>query len=248
MKTFYLSLLLSLFLLSSCQEKSYTIYLAGDSTMANKSESKYPETGWGMALQSSFEDNVKVENHAKNGRSTKSFEAEGRWDTIMSKLQQDDYVFIQFGHNDEKVDREKLYSSPADYYENLNQFVIEVRAKEATPVLLTPIMRRRFDDLGVFYDTHGDYPAMVRKLAEDQKVLLIDLHKLSKELLVNMGEEASKSLFLIADSAVWENFPAGVDDNTHLNNEGAAVIASLVVKSLKSTSLSLKKDLNKNTK
>src|SRR5687767_7580670 len=135
---------LVLFLLLLCPSAHakgpLTVFLAGDSTMAAKRPEKRPETGWGEFLQQHFDDRkVRVDNHAMNGRSTRTFIAEGRWQAVVDRLKPGDYVFIQFGHNDsskEKVDR---YTPPEDYRANLVRFVAEVRAKKATPVLLTPV-------------------------------------------------------------------------------------------------------------
>lgn len=243
-KLFYFIALVLLTTVFSCtQSKPYTIYLAGDSTMAEKKADKRPETGWGEHLKGFLSERVTVANHAKNGRSSKSFVTEGRWDSIMGLLQPGDYVFIQFGHNDEKVKREDRYSSPEDFYTNLCGFVDDVRSKEATPVLLTPVMRRRFDENGMFYDTHGQYPVMTRKAATDKHVVLIDMHKLSEELIIEMGEEKSKELFLIAEPGVWENYPDGRDDNTHFNNNGAAEMARLAANAIKESELAIQKDI-----
>src|SRR5436190_4224615 len=161
-----------------------TIYLAGDSTMAQKLPEKRPETGWGEMLQQFFDEKeVKVENHAQNGRSTRTFISEGRWTNIIEKLVEGDYVFIQFGHNDESKEKVDRYTPPADFRANLVRFVNEVRARQAIPVLLTPLMRRRFDAGGVFFDTHGEYPDIVRAVATEQKVILIDMHRKSEALL-----------------------------------------------------------------
>ena len=121
-----------------------TIYLAGDSTMAEKLPEKRPETGWGEALQKFLNpDKVKIENHAKNGRSTRTFVEERLWQAIIDKLKKGDYVFIEFGHNDAAKDRTDRYTPPEDYRRNLVRFITEVREKKAIPVLLTPVMRRR---------------------------------------------------------------------------------------------------------
>src|SRR5204862_1398351 len=131
-----------------------TVWLAGDSTMAQKQPDKRPETGWGEALQPCFDSSeVRIANRAMNGRSTRSFVAEGRWKAIIDSLQPGDYVFIQFGHNDEKVGTNN-YSSPEDYSVNLVQFVVDVRAKHAQPVLFTPVVRRKFDGR-TLVATHG---------------------------------------------------------------------------------------------
>ena len=138
-----------------------TIYLAGDSTMAEKQPDRRPETGWGEALQKFFPaDKVRIANHAQNGRSTKSFIAEGRWQVIVDKLNQGDYVFSQFGHNDESKDKGDRYTPPAEFRLNLIRFINEVRAKRATPVLLTPVMRRRFDKEGKFLTRTASIPIL----------------------------------------------------------------------------------------
>ena len=157
-----------------------TVYLAGDSTMAEKLPEKRPETGWGEALQSFFDNNkVKIENHAKNGRSTRTFIEENLWQAIVDKLKKGDYVFIEFGHNDAAKDRTDRYTPPEDYRKNLVRFITEVRQKDAIPVLLTPVMRRRFDNDGKFQDSHGEYPDIVRAVAREHKTPLIDISHLA---------------------------------------------------------------------
>jgi lysophospholipase L1-like esterase len=146
-----------------------TVYLAGDSTLSHKLVTKRPETGWGEALQQYFDvDQVRVENHARNGRSTRTFIEEGRWQALVAKLRPGDYVFIQFGHNDASKDRTDRYTPPEDYRRNLARFVAEARAKQAHPVLFTPVRRRRFDGEGKLVDTHGEYPDLVRAVAARQ--------------------------------------------------------------------------------
>ena len=139
------ALLLIMSLVASALAKEpITVYLAGDSTMAQKQPDKRPETGWGEALQKFFDERrVRVENHAQNGRSTRTFISENRWQAIIAKLKPGDYVLIQFGHNDESKEKVDRYTPPEDYRKNLVRFVEDVREKRATPVLLTPLMRRR---------------------------------------------------------------------------------------------------------
>src|SRR5215467_3078270 len=168
MKTRILALL---FVVLACgfetlaQKPPIVIYLAGDSTMAQKTADKRPETGWGEYLQSQFDNaKIRIENHAQNGRSTKSFIDEGRWQTIVERLRKGDYVFIEFGHNDEKSEDPTRYAAPrTDYRNNLIRFITDVRRKQAFPVLLTPIVRRRFNEKGELLDTHGEYPTVVRE-------------------------------------------------------------------------------------
>lgn len=223
-----------------------TLFLAGDSTMAPKLETKRPETGWGEQLQKHFDEKrVRVDNHAMNGRSTRTFISEGRWQALVDKVKAGDYVLIQFGHNDgakEKVDR---YASPEDFRRNLVRFVAEVRAKKATPVLLTPVVRRRFNNEGVFYDTHGDYPGLVRSVAAAQRVALVDMQRSSEKVLVKYGPEESRKLFLQLKPGEHPNYPQGVEDNTHFSPLGADIMAALVVGGFREQKLGLSKLLKK---
>lgn len=218
------------------------IYMIGDSTMANKVPGVYPETGWGQVFNEYFDSHVVIDNRAQNGKSTKSFIAENRWKHIMDSIKADDYVFIEFGHNDEKIDKPGVGATLEEYRANLLRFVTDARSKQAIPVLMTPIMRRSFHD-GVFHDTHGAYPDVVRALAEENKVPFIDMHKKSEELLVAAGEEETKKMFNWADSGAYAGFPKGVKDNTHLNPVGAHKMAELAVEGIRELKLSLAKYL-----
>lgn len=224
-----------------------TVYLAGDSTMAQKQTDRRPETGWGEMLQQNFDKaKVKIDNRAQNGRSTKSFIDEGRWKAIVDVLKKDDYVFIEFGHNDEKSDKPAVYAAAnTDYRNNLIKFVNEVRAKKAFPILLTPVMRRKFDDKGIFQDTHGEYPDAVRKVAQELKVPLIDMHRLSEAVLKKLGVEDSRTLFLQLKPNENANYPKGVEDNTHFNPKGAEIMANLAIDEIRKTKIGLKKFLKK---
>jgi len=218
-----------------------TIYIIGDSTAANKLPKAYPETGWGMELQSFFKSNVIVDNRALNGRSTKSFKAEQQWQPILEKLKPGDYVFIEFGHNDEKVDKPGTGTTLEEFKNNLVCYVNETRSKKAIPVLLTPISRRSFKN-GVLVDSHGDYPNVTRKVADSLKVPLTDMLAKTESLLNRLGEEPSIKLFNYVDSG-HANYPAGKKDDTHLSPEGAKKIAGLIVKGIKELKLSLVKSL-----
>ena len=217
-----------------------TLYLAGDSTMAEKRPEKRPETGWGEFLQKFFlEDEVRVENHAQNGRSTRTFIAEGRWQVIVDKLKEGDYVFIQFGHNDQSKEKVDRYTPPGDFRNNLLRFINDVRGKKATPVLLTPVMRRRFDKQGAFLDSHGEYPDIVRRIAAEQKVALIDMHRKSEKVIQQYGAEESKKLFLQLKPGENANYPQGIEDNTHFSPLGAETMAGLAVGGIREQKLSL---------
>lgn len=232
---------------AAAQQSPIVVYLAGDSTLAEKAENKRPETGWGEHLQSRFDaSKVKIENHAQNGRSTKSFIDEGRWQAIVDKLERGDYVFIEFGHNDQKKEDPKRFAGAnADYRNNLIKFVADVRAKKAFPILLTPVARRRFNDRGEFYDTHGEYPDAVRRVARELKVFLIDMHRASKKVLKDLGAENSRTLFLQLKPGENANYPKGVEDNTHFNEKGAEAMAKLAIAAIKESKIGLRKYLKK---
>ncbi|PRD46501.1 rhamnogalacturonan acetylesterase [Sphingobacterium haloxyli] len=231
-----------LVLLCSFMPKSKkTVWMIGDSTMAIKAPDKFPETGWGVAFAEMFRPDVDVLNKAKNGRSTKSCIREGIWKEVSDGLRGGDYVFIQFGHNDEKVHKPNTGTTIEEYKANLSLFVTEARSKGAEPILLTPIARRAFED-GKLVDTHGAYPDAVRKVADSLHVPLIDLTQQTSELLTELGEEKSASLFLhLPEGHI--NYPKGVIDNTHLNERGAEAVAHLVALDLEQQHIPLAKDL-----
>lgn len=224
--------------LFGCQqpEKPFTIYTIGDSTMANKKPEVYPETGWCQVLPAFFDTTVTVKNHAVNGRSTKSFIDEGRWKMVLDSLKPGDFVFIQFGHNDEKFQDSTRYTIPfGSYTENLKRFVTESLEKGATPVLLTSIVRRKFDETGKLTDTHGDYPIATRKVASELNVPLIDLQKLTEDWVNGLGDEPSKAMFLWTEPD--EKFPEGRKDDTHLCEKGAREVARIAMEEAKKQNL-----------
>lgn len=214
-------------------EKKVTIFMIGDSTMADKPLYENPERGWGQLFPQYFTSDVRIRNYAVNGRSTKSFIKEGRWDTVMKYLHKDDWVFIQFGHNDAKKEDTGRFAAPRGAYrDNLIRFIKDIRSKGANPILVTPVMRRKFDAQGRFVDTHGDYPDVVRSLANEMQVPLIDLHRSSQALIEKQGVEDSKNLFLWIDSAHFKTAPDGRKDDTHFSEYGASSMAALVADEL----------------
>ena len=217
-----------------------TVYLAGDSTMAQKKAEARPETGWGEKLPQFFNDQINFSNHARNGRSSKSFIKEGLWDSIYVHLKPGDFVLIQFGHNDESVEKGDRYSTPQEYKNNLIKYVNDAREKGATPILLTSIVRRSFNEDGTFYKTHGEYPDYVREVAEELDVPFIDHQKLSMAVISATGSEGSKKLYLQLEPGENENYPEGVTDNTHLSPLGAELIAKLAVSGIKELNIDLK--------
>jgi lysophospholipase L1-like esterase len=224
------------------QDRPMTIFLAGDSTCADKLPEKRPETGWGEMFGKHFKDGkVRIENRAMNGRSTKTFISEGRWQKILDDMQKGDWVFVQFGHNDSSKEKGERYAPPEMYRANLIKFIDEIKAKKGNIVLLTPVVRRRFDKDGKFYDSHGEYPDIVRSVAKDKMVPLIDMQKKTEALVVRYGVEGSRILFLQLKPDENPNYPKGVDDNTHFNPKGADEAAALVVEGVREEKLKLRK-------
>jgi lysophospholipase L1-like esterase len=230
-------LILALAVSTSCQNNEpFAIYTIGDSTMANKKVEVYPETGWCQVLPEFFDSLATIKNHAVNGRSSKSFINEGRWQTVLDSLKPGDYLFIQFGHNDEKEYDSTRYTTPyGTYSENLEMFVRMSRGKGAKPVLFTPIVRRKFGDDKKLVDTHGDYPVAARKVAAELMVPLIDLQKLTEDWVNSLGGEPSKTMFLWTGPN--EKFPEGRRDDTHLSEVGARQVAKLAMESAKEQNL-----------
>lgn len=216
------------------EKKKITIFMAGDSTMAIKETKAYPETGWGMPFQYFFDSTVSIVNKAKNGRSTKTFISEGLWSSIIDNVTAGDYVIIQFGHNDESKEKVERYTTPEEYKTNILRFINETKAKNATPILLTPVSRRKFDKQGNAVETHEIYSAIVRSIAKETNVLFIDADEQTKALYQSFGEKNSTLLFLQLQPGEHPNYPEGKNDNTHFNELGARLVAQLILKALQS--------------
>ncbi len=234
-------IILPLFLFFTCktQQHQITLRLIGDSTCAHKAENRRPETGWGEKFEQFFDPNVVVKNYAKNGRSTRTFIEENRWDSVYSELRSGDYVFIEFAHNDE-VKTKASYTAPEDFKANLKHFISDTRSKGAHPVLLTPVCRRRFDEDGNFFDTHGRYAALTRQVAKETDATLIDMHTISMAILVQYGKEESTKLFLHCTPQECPNYPDGITDDTHFSDFGATVMAEALAKAIADSDLPLK--------
>src|SRR5262245_16448697 len=205
------------------------VHLAGDSTMADKpTDPPNPEYGWGQLLPKFFKDPAMIVNHAANGRSTRSFITEGRWQKLVDALQPGDWVIIQFAHNDEKI----FPNARGEFQENLGRFVADVRAKKAHPILATPCARRSFDESGKLTETHGDYPDAVRTVAAETTVPLLEMNRLTMALEEGHGPEGSKRLHLWIGAGVYERQPKGYQDNTHYSAYGAERVAALAVQEI----------------
>ena len=245
---------LAVLLLSAFKsDRVITVFMIGDSTMSNKPlEGGNQERGWGHVLGGFFTEDVRVENHAMNGRSSKSFIDEGRWETVVNKIRPGDYVFIQFGHNDEKPNPERHTDPGTTFDENLRKFVRETREKGGIPVLFNSIVRRNFgvnpnavaaDDMrpekdeavvegDTLVDTHGKYLDSPRNVAKEMDVCFIDLNKATKQLVESYGVEGSKKLFMWIPAGTCVACPKGRQDNTHLNVYGARKVAALAAEAI----------------
>ncbi|MGX9886037.1 rhamnogalacturonan acetylesterase [Streptomyces sp. NPDC002276] len=217
------------------RRKGRTIYIAGDSTAAQKYIPEEPETGWGMALPFFLRRGVEVANHAVNGRSSKSFVDEGRLEAILAVIRPGDLLLVQFGHNDEKIADPTRYTEPwTTYQDYLRLYLDGARSRGARPVLATPVERRRFDADGNALPTHGDYPAAMRALAQQERVALLDVEALSLALWQRLGVEETK---------VYFNWTDAEQDNTHFNPPGAIAVARLVAQELERTRVLAPRDV-----
>ena len=236
-----------------------TVFMVGDSTMADKPlDKENQERGWGQMLPIYLEGAIKVDNHAVNGRSSKSFIDEGRWDKVREQIRPGDYVIIQFGHNDEKAKSPDRYTVPGSTFDaNLKKFVSETREKGGTPILMNSIVRRNFPANGIaaaqtddrqktwkkglenypaegdtLVDTHGDYRIAPRNVAEEMDVVFVDMNALTHELVQGLGRDNSRDLFMWMPVGKYEFAPQGRIDNTHLNVYGGIVVSRLAVNAL----------------
>jgi pectinesterase len=208
------------------------IFIAGDSTASAYGPEVFPRMGWGQVLGDFYSDDINVVDLAQSGRSSKSFITEGFFAGLEKQIGAGDILLIQFGHNDEKIHSPERYTAAETEFKTyLQKYIDMARKKDATPVLLTPVVRRKFED-GKLVPTHGKYPDAVRELAADTGTALIDMTRLSGLFVAGLGEEESKAVYL---------YLAGVDatkaDNTHFTESGAYAMASLVVRGLSALQL-----------
>jgi len=267
LKTISFAVICLLVMTAFKQDHVTTIFMIGDSTMANKNINHgSPERGWGMVLQCYFDDGIKVDNHAVNGRSSKSFINEGRWQKVLDLIKPGDYVFIQFGHNDEKPKPDRHTDPGTTFDDNLRKFVRETCEKGGTPVLFNCVVRRNFvkvvpkndDDEALrntvgtkvapvegdtLYDTHGDYRFSPRNVAKEMEVVFIDANKITHDLEQGLGREQSKKLHMWFMPGEEPSIPKGRQDNTHYNIYGAHTVASLLADAVGKEIRPLKKHL-----
>ena len=212
-----------------------TIFWAGDSTVQYNDITTYPQTGIGQVFHLFVKPKVRISNHAKNGRSTKSFIDESRLPAIYDQITEGDFLFIQFGHNDEKKADPVRYTEPfAEFKINLGKFINVARNKKAFPVLITPLERRCFTDDGVLEaGEHGDYVKAMKQTASELDVPLIDLYSMSRDELERAGSEKSKEWYMHLPQGKYASHPEGLIDNTHLKYDGAVRYAECIAKGLR---------------
>jgi pectinesterase len=252
LKFIFLTFIAIVILSSFRQDNVITIFMIGDSTMANKDISNgKQERGWGMVLQCYFDDGIRIDNHAMNGRSSKSFITEGRWERVLEKMRPGDYVIIQFGHNDEKpkADRHTDPGSTFDY--NLSKFVREARERGGIPILMNAVVRRNFlkavpkndDDEALrstvyqeqkqtegdtLVDTHGMYIVSPVDVAKRMNAHFVNANQLTHDLEQGLGMEQSKKLHMWFLPGEEPSIPNGRQDNTHYSIYGAHIVAKIL--------------------
>ena len=211
------------------------IFMMGDSTMKQNNYYSYPQTGWGQGLELFVVDDVRIINKAENGRSTKSFIDEGRFNWILDNLEKGDYVICSFGHNDEKINDPTRYTEPyGEYQRNLKFFADEVNKRGGHIVFATSITRHKFVD-GKCVNSHGDYPQAMLDFCKAYNYTCVDLNKLTIDMYNKLGEEETKKFHMIFDKNIYSNYPDGKDDHSHLVMDGAVRIAYIFVKEISKT-------------
>lgn len=210
-----------------------TIFWAGDSTVKQNSIATWPQTGIGQEFERYVKRcEVRVENHAENGRSTRSFIDEGRLAPIYDRIRAGDFLFIQFGHNDEKAADPSRYSDPEhDFPAHLERFVNLARNKGATPVLITPVTRYHQGGKDDDY-RHIRWAEAIRRTGRRLNVAVIDLTAASEELILRVGPSAQTTYYMNLPAGVYPHFPNGQKDNTHLQPAGAVAFGGLIAREL----------------
>jgi len=214
------------------------LYLAGDSTVVDQYYE--PWAAWGQMLPRFFLPGIVIANHAESGETTKSFVGEKRLAKIMTTMEPGDYLFIQFAHNDMKPG-----AVPLNEYKNLlTDYIAQTRAKGATPVLVTAMNRRTFNDAGKITNSLSGYPDATREIAAQQKVALIDLNAMSKTLFEAMGPEGTLKAFMHYPENSFPGQTAAIADDTHFNSYGAYELARCIVHGIREANLPLTKLLD----
>jgi lysophospholipase L1-like esterase len=221
-------------------EDQITVFLAGNSTVVNQDNE--PWASWGQMIPRFFKPGVAIANHAESGLTLGSFLGSRRLAKVLSVMKPGDYLFIEFGHNDQK-DKGPNDGAYKSYTERLKTFISETKKKGGIPVIVTSTSRRSFGADGEIANSLGDFPAAARKVAEDQKVALIDLNAMTMELFNALGEENSKKAFVHYPANSYPGQDKALADNTHFNPYGAYEIAQCIILGVKQQKLGIAKYL-----
>jgi len=219
--------------------KEPVVYLAGDSTVTDQDTE--PWAAWGQSLPRFFAPGVVIANYAQSGETTKSFVGERRLEKVMSQIKSGDYLFIQFGHNDMKPGAVSL----PDYKDLLRDYIRQTKSHGATPVLVTSMNRRTFDETGKIKNSLKDYTDAVLEVAQKEKVLAIDLNAMSKTLFDTLGPEQSMRAFMHYPANTFPNQEKEISDDTHFNGYGSFELARCIVKAIRESQLPLAKFISK---
>lgn len=222
-----------------------TLFIAGDSTVVDQSDE--PWTGWGQILTRFFSDGIAIANYAESGEAANTFISAKRFAKLLTKMKKGDYLFIQFGHNDEKQKGEG--KGPfLSYKKSLKYLVDEARKKGGIPVLITSMNRRTFGEDGKIYNSHGDYTVAMKQVAQEENVPLIDLNQMSKTLYEAWGVDNSVKAFVHYPAGTFPGQDKALEDNTHFNPYGGYEIAKCVVQGIINIHLPIKKYIVKDFK
>ena len=216
--------------------KPITVFLCGNSTVVDQDNE--PWGSWGQMIPRFFTEKVAVANYAESGESANTFLAAHRFDKALTQMKNGDYVFVEFGHNDQKQ-KGKGKGPWTSFYDSLKEYIVKTREKGATIVFVTPTQRRSFGDDGKIKDTHGEYPAAMRKLAEEEGVPVIELNEMTRTLYETLGVEESRRAFVQYPANTFPGQTKALEDNTHFNPYGAYQIAKCILQGIKDKKLGL---------
>ena len=223
-------------------KKYTTLFLAGNSTVTDQDCS--PWASWGQMIPAYLDNSVVVANYAVSGSALASFKGAKRLDKILSIMQPGDYLFIEFGHNDQKRKGEGI-GPWLSFTDLLNEFITRTQEKGGIPVLITPTQRRTFNNEGKIMLTHGDYPDAMRKVAQERNIPLIDIHKKTKIMYETWGKETSKKAFVQYPAHTFPGQDKALKDNTHFNEFGANEVAQCVLQGIIDLNLPIRKAIKK---
>jgi lysophospholipase L1-like esterase len=215
-------------------EKPLTVFICGNSTVTDQDNE--PWCGWGQMIPRFFTQGIAIANYAESGETARSFISAGRLEKLLTQAKAGDYLFVEFGHNDQKQKGEGI-GPWLSFTANLKTFIVEARKRGMYPVLLTPVQRRTFDATGKIINTHEEYPDAIRKLAAAENVPLIDLHQMTKIMYEAWGEKTSTGAFVHYPAGTFPGQENDLKDNSHFNAYGSYEVARCVVEGIRKNGL-----------